>query len=418
MLDNKLLRQEPQVVAEQLKRRGVTLDVAALSALEAQRKELQGKMQALQTERNTQSKKIGQVKAAKGDIEPLLAEVAGLGEQLTQAQQAFDAVQAELVAFQLGLPNLLHDSVPDGVSENDNVEIRTWGEPKSFDFEVKDHIALGALQDDLDFERAANMSGARFVIVKGQLAKLQRALAQFMLDLHSAHGYQEVQVPYLVRDTALQGTGQFPKFKEDVFSVAGESGLHLIPTAEVPLANIHANEILSAEQLPLKYVAQTPCFRSEAGSYGKDTRGMIRQHQFEKVEMVQIVRPEDSYAALEEITSQAEKVLQLLELPYRVVTLCSGDVGFSAAKTYDLEVWLPGQQCYREISSCSNCEAFQARRMQLRWRNPEANKPELAHTLNGSGLAIGRTLVAVMENYQQADGSIAVPDVLLPYLSR
>ena len=417
MLDPKKLRNETELVADQLRRRGYELDVAAFRTLESKRSDIQATTQALQAERNQKSKAIGQAKAKGEDVSAVMAEMAIVNDQLKQQESQLDALQHELEAFQLMIPNVLHDSVPAGSSEADNVEVRRWGTPKALDFIARDHVELGELTGQLDMERAAKLSGSRFVVLQGSLARLQRALAQFMLDVHTQqHGYREVYVPYLVQSSALHGTGQLPKFSEDIFSIEGDSQLHLIPTAEVPIANLHSQEILEASQLPLQYVGQTPCFRSEAGSYGRDTRGMIRVHQFEKVEMVHIVRPEDSFEALESITSHAEAILQQLELPYRVVVLCEGDTGFSATKTYDLEVWLPGQSAYREISSCSNCTDFQSRRMKLRYRDPESKKPVLAHTLNGSGLAVGRALVAVMENYQQADGSILIPSVLRPYM--
>lgn len=417
MLDPKLLRGELDTVASRLARRGYSLDANRLQELEEQRKQLQVETQNLQADRNSRSKSIGQAKASGEDIAPLLKEVAGLGEQLKQAETGLEVLHQELEKISLGMPNLPHDSVPDGKGEEDNEEVRKWGNPLERDFEPKDHVDLGAALNLLDFEAAAKVAGARFAVLRGPLARLQRALIQFMLDVQTAeHGYQEVYVPYLVNSDSLRGTGQLPKFEEDLFAVNGEQDLYLIPTAEVPVTNLVRDSIIEAEQLPLMMTAHTPCFRSEAGSYGKDTRGMIRQHQFEKVELVQIVRPEDSYDTLEQLTGHAEAILQKLELPYRVMNLCGGDIGFSAAKTYDLEVWLPGQQKYREISSCSNFESFQARRMQVRWRNPETGKPELTHTINGSGLAVGRTLVAIMENYQQKDGSIRIPDVLQSYL--
>jgi len=417
MLDPKLLRNDLEGVARQLARRGFTLDTGKLQALEQQRKDIQALTQELQAERNGHSKNIGKAKANGEDIAPLLKEVEGLGEQLKSREDELAHVQAELNDILLGIPNIPHATVPEGKGEEDNQEFRTWGEPTQFDFEAKDHVDLGEQLGQIDFETAAKLTGSRFCVIQGPLAQLHRALIQFMLDTHTReHGYREVYVPYLVNSDSLKGTGQLPKFEEDLFKMEGESGYYLIPTAEVPGTNLARDTIIDAETLPVRYTAHTPCFRSEAGSYGKDTRGMIRQHQFEKVEMVQLVRPEDSYEALEQLTTHAENILQTLKLPYRVVTLCTGDTGFSAAKTYDLEVWLPGQQKYREISSCSNFEAFQARRMQARWRNPETGKPELLHTINGSGLAVGRTLVAVMENYQQADGSIIVPDVLRNYM--
>ena len=417
MLDPKLLRNDLEWVAGQLSRRGFVLDTDSLQALEARRKDIQMQTQQLQAERNARSKGIGKAKAAGEDIAPLLKEVEGLGSQLKQKEDELAGVQDELNSILLGIPNIPHESVPDGKGEEDNPEIRRWGEPPGFDFEPKDHVDLGEHLGQLDFETAAKLTGSRFSVMQGPLARLHRALIQFMLDTHTRdHGYREVYVPYMVNADSLRGTGQLPKFEDDLFKLAGDTGYYLIPTAEVPVTNLARDTIVEAESLPLRYSAHTPCFRSEAGSYGKDTRGMIRQHQFEKVEMVQLVRPEDSQAALEELTGHAEAILQQLELPYRVVDLCSGDIGFSAARTYDLEVWLPGQQKYREISSCSNFEAFQARRMQARWRNPETGKPELLHSVNGSGLAVGRTLVAVMENYQQADGSIGIPGVLQGYM--
>jgi seryl-tRNA synthetase len=371
----------------------------------------------LRAERNANAKAVGMAKGKGQDVAPLIAKGEQLTQDLVKADEELVAVQTELEQWQLGLPNLLHESVPDGADETCNVEVRRWGEPKSSTFKPRDHIEIGERLAGLDFEAAARISGARFVVMKGQVARLHRALAQFMLDLHTGeHGYTEVYAPYLVQKQALLGTGQLPKFEQDLFSVRGEQGFYLIPTAEVPVTNFVRDQIVPAEQLPLKFVCHTPCFRSEAGAAGKDTRGMIRNHQFDKVELVQIVRPADSYAALEELTANAEEVLRRLELPYRTVALCAGDIGFGGSKTYDLEVWLPAQQKYREISSCSNYEAFQARRMQARWRNPEAGKPEPVHTLNGSGLAVGRALVAVLENYQSEDGSVAVPKVLLPYM--
>ncbi|MEJ2452338.1 MAG: serine--tRNA ligase, partial [Gammaproteobacteria bacterium] len=370
----------------------------------------------LQAERNSQSRAIGQAKARGEDIQPLLDAVAHLGDELKAGEEQLASIQSQLDEIALSIPNIPHESVPVGKDENDNVELRRWGEPRQFDFEVKDHVDLGEQLTQLDFETASKITGSRFALMHGQLARLHRALIQFMLDLHtSEHGYSETYVPYMVNTDSLFGTGQLPKFAEDLFRIDGEQNYYLIPTAEVPVTNIVRDVIVEAEDMPRKFVCHTPCFRSEAGSYGKDTRGMIRQHQFEKVELVQVVKAEDSYQAHEQLTAHAEEVLKRLELPYRVMTLCSGDMGFSAAKTYDLEVWLPGQGKYREISSCSNFEAFQARRMKARWRNPETGKPELVHTLNGSGLAVGRALVAVMENYQQADGSITVPEVLRRY---
>lgn len=371
----------------------------------------------MQSEQNKRSKSIGKAKAAGEDIKPLLEEVESLKQQRGDAEDELRSVQESLNAFFAGIPNLPDDDVPPGASEDDNVETRVWGTPREFDFEPKDHVALGEQLKGLDFEKATQLAHSRFAVMRGQLARLHRALAQFMLDQHTLqHGYTEAYVPYLVNANTLFGTGQLPKFEEDLFRTAGDNPLYLIPTAEVPATNLVADTILDDAELPLRLVCHTPCFRSEAGSYGRDVRGMIRQHQFDKVELVHIVRPDESTQALEELTGHAEKILQLLELPYRVVTLCGGDMGFSAAKTYDLEVWLPGQGKYREISSCSNTRDFQARRMQARWRNPDTGKPEPVHTLNGSGLAVGRAMIAVMENYQQADGSILVPEVLKPYM--
>ncbi len=417
MLDPRLLRSELQRVRDNLARRGFVLDMAAFQALEASRRDLQLRVEQLRNERNVKSRGIGQAKGQGANIAPLLAEVAHLGDALAAAGGELDAVQLKLKDLQLGLPNLLHDSVPAGRDETANREVRRWGSPREFDFQPLDHVDLGARLGLLDFEAAGLLAGARFTVMKGALARLQRALIQFMLDIHTGeHGYTEAYVPYLANAASLEGTGQLPKFAADLFAVQGEHGLFLIPTAEVPLTNLVRERILEAKDLPLKLTAHTPCFRSEAGSYGKDTRGMIRQHQFEKVEIVQIVRPADSYPVLEQLTGHAEVVLQRLGLPYRVVALCAGDVGFGSAKTYDLEVWLPGQGQYREISSCSNFEDFQARRMSARWRNPETGKPELVHTLNGSGVAAGRALVAVLENGQGRDGSITVPEVLRPYM--
>ncbi len=420
MLDAKLVRTQPQLLAERLATRGYELDLGQLEALESRRKEVQTRTESLQAERNSRSKSIGQAKARGEDIQPLLADVDRMGNELAEAKQELEAIQVELDAMLLSMPNLPAETVPVGKDEDENLEVRRWGTPREFDFEVKDHVALGEQHGYLDFETAAKLSGARFALMRGPIARLHRALAQFMLDLHvNEHGYEEAYTPYLVQAEALQGTGQLPKFEEDLFKIQrGEDqrDLYLIPTAEVSLTNIVSQSIVAAEELPIKLTAHTPCFRSEAGSAGRDTRGMIRQHQFDKVEMVQIVRPEDSAAALEELTGHAEDVLKRLELPYRTMALCTGDMGFSAQQTYDLEVWIPSQGKYREISSCSNCGDFQARRMQARWRNPETGKPELVHTLNGSGLAVGRTLVAVLENYQQADGSIEVPQALRSYM--
>ena len=420
MLDIRQLRADPQGIAANLARRGYSLDLAQFTALEARRKEAQVAVDALRNERNTRSRTIGQAKAQGQEVAPLLAEVETLGTRLAAGEQALTALQAELDRLLLDLPNLLHDSVPAGRDPTANVEIRRHGEPRRFDFEAADHVAIGEGLGGLDPVAASRLSGSRFAVLTGPVASLHRALAQFMLDLHQReHGYREAWVPYLVSRQTLTGTGQLPKFEQDLFKLergAAESELFLIPTAEVPLTNLAGDRIFDAAELPIKLVAHTPCFRSEAGSYGKDTRGLIRQHQFDKVELVQITRPDDSYRAHEELTGHAARVLELLQLPYRVVALCAGDVGFSSAKTYDLEVWLPGQGGYREISSCSNCEAFQARRMQARWRNPETGKPEPVHTLNGSGVAVGRALVAVLENYQQADGTVTVPSVLRSYL--
>ena len=416
MIDPKLLRSDPEGVARNLARRGYLLDVERLRALEERRKSAQIESDRLRAERNTNAKAVGMAKGRGEDAGALLARGEQLTGELAAAEQSLNAVQAELDAWQLTLPNLLHESVPDGAGEQDNREVRRWGEPRTFDFEPLDHAAIGERLGGLDFEAAARLSGARFVVMRGQIARLHRALAQFMLDLHTLeHGYTEVYVPYLVQSQALLGTGQLPKFEQDLFAVRGEQGFYLIPTAEVPVTNLVREQIVAAEALPLRFVCHTPCFRSEAGAAGKDTRGMIRSHQFDKVELVQIVRPEESYRALEELTAHAEQVLQRLELPYRTVALCTADVGAGSAKTYDLEVWLPSQRRYREISSCSNFEAFQARRMQARWRAPQG-KPEPVHTLNGSGLAVGRTLVAVLENYQQPDGTVLVPAALRTYL--
>ncbi|GAB3340740.1 MULTISPECIES: serine--tRNA ligase [Chromohalobacter] len=413
MLDPKLLRSDPALVAERLARRGFTLDTVRLEALESRRRELQTETERLQNERNTRSKAIGQAKASGEDIQPLLDEVSDLGERLDAAKARLAEVQAEWDESVAALPNLPHDSVPQGLDEADNVELHRWGTPGTYDFEVRDHVDLGAKFGYLDFEMAAKLTGSRFAVMRGPIARLHRALAQFMLDKQTReHGYEECYVPYIVNDDSLTGTGQLPKFGEDLFKLEGDHDFYLIPTAEVPLTNIAREQIFTPAELPLKLTAHTPCFRSEAGAYGRDTRGMIRQHQFDKVEMVQIVDPVTSYDALESMRGHAEAILQALELPYRVVTLCAGDMGFGAAKTYDLEVWLPSQETYREISSISNCEDFQARRMQARMRHPEQKKPQLVHTLNGSGLAVGRCLLAVLENCQQADGSIVIPEAL------
>jgi seryl-tRNA synthetase len=420
MLDIRQLRADPQGVAANLARRGFALDLEQFTALEATRKEAQVAVDALRNERNTRSKAIGHAKARGEDVAPLLAEVESLGGRLAKGEQELAAQQGALDRLLLDLPNLLHESVPVGRDAAANVEIRRHGEPAKLEFDAADHVAIAEGLGGIDTAAASRLSGARFAVLTGPVASLHRALAQFMLDLHQReHGYREAWVPYLVSRRTLTGTGQLPKFEPDLFKLAREpsdSELFLIPTAEVPLTNLAADRILDPSELPLRLVAHTPCFRSEAGSYGKDTRGLIRQHQFDKVELVQVVKPADSYEALEELTGHAAKVLERLELPYRVMALCAGDVGFASAKTYDLEVWLPGQGAYREISSCSNCEAFQARRMQARWRNPETGKPEPVHTLNGSGVAVGRALVAVLENFQQADGSVVVPGVLRSYL--
>lgn len=423
MLDAKLFRNElAETAARLLKTRGYQLDVGKLEALEQRRKDLQVRTESLQAERNSSSKAIGKAKAQGEDIQPLLAAVDSLGEELDQAKHELNAIQAELQEIISGVPNLPAEEVPLGVDEEDNQEISRWGEPQNFAFEPKDHVDVAArLAQGMDFEKGAKLAGARFVVLQGAIAQLHRALAQFMLNLHvNEHGYTEAYVPYLVNHDTLFGTGQLPKFGEDLFHVQGATEkqvpLSLIPTAEVPLTNLWRDEIADEEQLPLQYAAHTPCFRSEAGSHGRDTRGLIRQHQFDKVELVWLVKPEESMATLEQLTEHAERVLQLLELPYRKVLLCTGDMGFGACKTYDLEVWLPTQKTYREISSCSNMGDFQARRMQARFRRKGAKKPELMHTLNGSGLAVGRALVAILENYQQEDGSVKVPTVLQPYM--
>ena len=429
MLDPKLLRNELSEVAARLAVRNITLDQEQLSSLDAKRKDLQKQTEDLQATRNTRSKLIGQAKAKGEDIEPLLAETADLGKQLDAAKAELEKVQFSLDNIMLGLPNIVHDDVPPGKDESDNVEIRKVGTPRNFNYEPRDHVELGARDASLDFETAVKLTGSRFSVLRGDLARLHRALTQFMLDTHTLeHGYTEINVPYVVNRETLTGTGQLPKFEEDLFRLvwgdeqtareAGADGndYYLIPTSEVPVTNTVRGDILDVTELPIKYTCHSPCFRSEAGSYGRDTRGLIRQHQFEKVEMVQIVHPDESFAALDAMTEHAENILKKLELPYRVVVLCGGDIGFAAAKTHDIEVWLPAQNTYREISSCSNCTDFQARRMQARFRNPDTGKTELVHTLNGSGLAVGRTLIAIMENYQQADGSIEVPVALQPYL--
>jgi len=418
MLDIQLLRKDAAQVAERLAARGFAFDTARFDALEAERKEIQTRTQDAQARRNALSKQIGMLKGKGEDASAVMAEVAGLGDDLKRMEERLSALQTEINDFVMGVPNLPHESVATGKDETANVEISRWGTPRGFDFEVRDHVDLGEGLNQLDFAAAVKITGSRFAVMRGALAKLHRALAQFMLDVHTTeHGYTEVYVPYLVNADSMRGTGQLPKFEEDLFHVPRSDAekLYLIPTAEVPVTNLLRDEIVAAESLPLKFVAHTPCFRSEAGSYGRDTRGMIRQHQFDKVELVQMVRPEDSYAALEALTGHAETILQRLGLPYRKMLLCTGDMGFSSAKTYDLEVWLPAQKTYREISSCSNFEAFQARRMQARCRGGQG-KPELLHTLNGSGLAVGRTLVAVLENYQNADGSVTVPEALRPYM--
>ena len=416
MLDSALLRRDVQATAARLAARGVELDTARITRLEDERKEIQGRTQALQHERNTRSKAIGRAKSKGEDIEPLLADVARLGNELKTAESRLSELQAEIESIALEIPNLTHHSVPEGRNEDDNREERRVGEPPRFDFETKDHVELGAAVGEVDFELAVKLAGSRFVTLTGGFARLHRALIQFMLDVHTReHGYREIYIPYLVSSETLRGTGQLPKFADDLFRIEGHD-LYMIPTAEVPVTNVARDRILEPDELPLRFVCHSPCFRREAGSHGKDTRGMLRQHQFEKVELVHVVRPDDSYEALETLTTHAEAILSRLGLAYRVVTLCTGDIGFAAAKTYDIEVWLPGQQRYREISSCSNCEAFQARRMRARWRNPETGKTELVHTLNGSGVAIGRALIAVVESYQQADGSIRVPEPLAPYM--
>lgn len=422
MLEIQQLRNDLENVSKILAKRGFAFPVKAFNALEAERKTIQTQTQELQAKRNTVSKQIGHAKSKGEDVSGILAEVANLGDELKQAETQLEQIQTKMQHMLLEVPNLPHDSVPEGKSDEDNVEIRRWGTPRSFGFEIKDHVSVGEDLGLLDFETAVKLSGSRFNVMTGALARLHRALAQFMLDTHTQeNGYTEAYVPYLINRDSLRGTGQLPKFEEDLFAVyAGNHenkipDFHLIPTAEVPITNMVRNEIIPLEQLPLKYVAHTPCFRSEAGSYGRDTRGLIRQHQFDKVELVHIVHPEQSYDALEQLVDHAEMILQKLELPYRVMTLCTGDMGFSATKTYDIEVWLPAQNTYREISSCSNCEAFQARRMQARFRNTKG-KPELLHTLNGSGLAVGRTLVAILENCQNADGSVSIPTELQPYM--
>lgn len=417
MLDPQLLRSDLENVAAALGKRNMKLDVEAIQQLEEKRKAIQVKTEELQALRNSKSKEIGKLKSKGEDAQSIMDEVASIKQQLEESAAELDTVQSSLNEIVSGIPNIPHESVPNGSTEDDNEEVRQWGTPKTFDFEPKDHVDLGEALGLIDFETATKITSSRFVVMHRGVAKLHRALIQLMLDTHSdEHGYDEVNVPYLVNADSCRGTGQLPKFEEDLFHIK-EHGLYLIPTAEVPVTNIARDEIINSDELPKKYVCHSPCFRSEAGSYGKDTRGMIRQHQFEKVEMVQMVKPGTSYEVLEELTGHAENILQKLELPYRVVTLCGGDLGFSASKTYDIEVWLPGQNKYREISSCSNFVDFQARRMKARWRNPETNKPELLHTLNGSGLAVGRTLIAVMENYQDKDGNIRIPEALRPYMN-
>ncbi|ONG37074.1 serine--tRNA ligase [Alkanindiges hydrocarboniclasticus] len=416
MIDPKLLRNNIDVVNAALAKRGVQLDVAEWNALESHRKNIQQKTENLQAERNQGAKQVGQIKKSGGDASELMARMQAVGEEMKAAEAELASLQQDIEQKALNIPNLPHESVPEGKDESDNVEVLRWGTTRQFDFEIKDHTDIGEMMGGLEFETATKLTGSRFSVLKGPLARLQRAVTQFMLDLHTTeHGYTEAYVPFLVNSDSLRGTGQLPKFEEDLFKLQGEKEFYLIPTAEVPVTNFVRDEIIDADRLPLKYAAHTPCFRSEAGSYGRDTRGLIRQHQFEKVEMVQIVKPEHSFDALEELTAHAERVLQLLELPYRKILLCGGDMGFGATKTYDLEVWIPSQHTYREISSCSNMGDFQARRMSARYRSGE-KKTELVHTLNGSGLAVGRTLLAIMENYQQADGSITVPKVLQPYM--
>jgi seryl-tRNA synthetase len=417
MLDPQLLRTDPEAVAAALKPRAYELDVTAWRDLESRRKELQIRVQELQNQKNQSAKSIGQAKARGEDIQPLLEAVRHLGEELGRNESDFNQVRSQQQAWLMEMPNLALPDVPLGVDENDNVEIRKWGEPGKFDFEPRGHVELGEGNGMIDAQSAAKLAGTRFVVLKGSLSRMHRALAQFMLDVHTQeHGYTEVYLPYLVNSQTMMGTGQLPKFEDDAFATTDDPPRYLIPTAEVPMTNLVAGEIIEADDLPLRFTSQTPCFRREAGSYGKDTRGIIRQHQFEKVELVQIVRPENSNEALDDLTGHAESILQRLGVPYRVIVLCTGDMGFASARTYDIEAWLPGQGMYREISSCSVCTDFQARRMKARWRNPESGKPELVHTLNGSGLAVGRTLIAVMENYQQQDGSIKVPEVLRPYM--
>lgn len=417
MLDQQLLRNEYKSIGERLKPRGFEFDQSEFESLETRRKSIQSDTESARNKKNQLSKQIGSAKASGADVSDLMGQVDLVGAELDTLEEQFTEVQEEFQAFLSEIPNLAHESVPIGQSEDDNEEIRKVGEPRSFKFQPKDHVSIGEQLGMLDFELGATLAGSRFVLIRNQLAALHRAISQMMLDVHTReHGYEEVNPPFIVNASILYGTGQLPKFEEDQFHLEDSRDFYLIPTAEVPLTNIVKNRIVDPSELPMKFVAHTPCFRKEAGSYGKDTRGMIRQHQFEKVELVHIVKPDDSYLALEELTSNAERILKLLGLPYRVIVLCTGDMGFGAAKTYDIEVWLPGQQKYREISSCSNCEGFQARRMKARWRNPDTRRPEPVHTLNGSGLAVGRTFIAIMENYQNEDGSIDIPEVLVPYM--
>jgi len=417
MLDPKLIRQNIDETAARLRIKGFELDVDAITSLESRRKEAQVHTEELQAKRNTESKAIGKAKASGEDIQPLLDAVASMGTQLDEKKRELDSIQTELNDLLMAIPNVPDASVPEGKSEDDNIEVRAWGDPTEFEFEPLDHVDLSAGSDKISFEDGAKIAGTRFVTMRGEVAKLHRALIQFMLDVHTReHGYEEVYVPYIVNRESLTGTGQLPKFEEDLFKLEDDRGFYLAPTAEVPVTNIARGEIFPAEAMPKKFVCHSPCFRSEAGSYGRDTRGMIRQHQFEKVELVMMVKPEDSAEALESLTRDAEMILQKLGLPYRVVNLCGGDLGFASTKTYDLEVWLPGQGKYREISSCSSFLDFQARRMQARWRNDATGKPELIHTVNGSALAVGRTLVAVLENYQQSDGSVRIPQALQAYM--
>ncbi len=418
MLDPKWIRTEPDQIAAQLKKKNFELDVNRLAELDGQRKSLQLETEALQNERNSRSKEIGKAKAAGEDVSEILASMENMKQELEQKKEQLNTIQQEFNGYLMGVPNVPHEDVPEGADESANLEVMTWGEVPSFDFPIKDHTEIGEDIGGLDFANASKLTGSRFVVMRGEIARLHRALEQFMLEMHTTqHGYTEVNVPYIVNQDSLRGTSQLPKFEEDLFKLRGEQDYYLIPTAEVPVTNLVRDEIIEANSLPLKFTCHTACFRSEAGSYGKDTKGMIRQHQFEKVELVQVVTPDSSTQALEDLTGHAEAVLQALELPYRKVILCGGDLGFGSSKTYDLEVWLPSQDCYREISSCSNFTDFQARRMQARWRNPETGKPELVHTLNGSGLAIGRTLVAILENYQQADGKVAIPQALQPFVN-